>query len=181
LRFRPTGALVCCVVNNARGHMKINVAKELAGLRELSTDQLREKYREVFGEAAKTRNKPFLFKRVAWRIQALAEGDLSERARQRAEELANDADLRLRMPQMPEASPGSMTAVHAFAVRDRLPMPGSLITREYKGRQIVVKVLEKGFEYNGEVYRSLSAIAKVVTGSHWNGFYFFGLEQGGGK
>jgi hypothetical protein len=159
--------------------MKINIAKELAALRELSTDQLREKYREVFGEPAKTRNKPFLFKRVAWRIQALAEGDLTERARKRAEELANDADLRIRLTGLSSVSPDSSMVVVPFEGGSMLPVTGALITREYKGRKIVVKVLEKGFEYDGEIYRSLSAIAKKITGAHWTGNHFFGLNKGG--
>jgi hypothetical protein len=56
-----------------------------------------------------------------------------------------------------------------------LPLPGTILTRTYRGRQIEVKVMPQGFEYEGESYRSLSAVAKVVTGSHWNGHLFFGL------
>jgi hypothetical protein len=62
------------------------------------------------------------------------------------------------------------------AADNRLPLPGALLTRDYKGRRIVVRVLPKGFEYGGEVYRSLSAIAQKVTGSHWNGWLFFGIK-----
>ena len=54
-------------------------------------------------------------------------------------------------------------------------MPGALITRHYRGRMVQVRVLADGFEYEGVTYRSLSAVAKVVTGSHWNGWLFFGL------
>ncbi len=57
----------------------------------------------------------------------------------------------------------------------RLPIPGSIITKNYKGQKIQVKVLENGFEYNGEIYRSLSAIATLLGGVHWNGYAFFGL------
>ena len=60
----------------------------------------------------------------------------------------------------------------------RLPIPGTVLTRKYRGRLIEVTVLPKGFEWEGEVYRSLSAVAKAVTGSHWNGFLFFGLNDG---
>ena len=58
---------------------------------------------------------------------------------------------------------------------DRLPLPGTVLTRKYRGRQVEAKVLPDGFEYEGQVYRSLSAVAKAVTGSHWNGHLFFGL------
>jgi hypothetical protein len=61
---------------------------------------------------------------------------------------------------------------------ERLPIPGTVLTRQYKGHKIVVTVLENGFEYEGEVYRSLSAVAKAVTGSHWSGNLFFGLKDG---
>jgi Protein of unknown function (DUF2924) len=60
----------------------------------------------------------------------------------------------------------------------RLPTPGTTITREYRGDRLEVKVLATGFEYEGEVYKSLSAVAKAVTGQHWNGYYFFGLTGG---
>src|ERR687892_483640 len=75
-----------------------DVAKELAALQRMSVAQLREKYTEVFGEATTTGNRTWLLRRVAWRIQANAEGDLSERAKARAAELARDADLRITAP-----------------------------------------------------------------------------------
>ncbi|HOQ48136.1 MAG TPA: DUF2924 domain-containing protein, partial [Bryobacteraceae bacterium] len=78
--------------------MHLNVEKELAALRRMSVGELRLRYAEVFGEPTGSRHKQWLIKRILWRMQALAEGDLSERARRRAEELANDADLRLRPP-----------------------------------------------------------------------------------
>ena len=59
---------------------------------------------------------------------------------------------------------------------DRLPMPGALLTRDYRGRTIRVRVLPKGFDYEGTVYRSLSAVAQAVTGAHWNGYLFFGIQ-----
>lgn len=57
----------------------------------------------------------------------------------------------------------------------RLPPPGSMLSRTYKGRDLIVTILESGFEFEGRRYRSLSAIAKAVTGAHWNGMLFFGL------
>ena len=72
--------------------------EEIEGLRHLTTAQLKERYRDVFGEASRSNHKQFLFRRVAWRIQANAWGGLSERARRRALEIADDADLRIRAP-----------------------------------------------------------------------------------
>lgn len=158
---------------------RLNIAREVAALRRMTVRELRARYTEVFGEATRSGNKDWLWKRIAWRIQANAEGDLSERARRRAEELANDADLRVRRPAAPPApSPASMTttATVAFAGPTGALMPGTVLTRSYKGRTIAVTVLERGFEFEGEVHRSLSAVAKAVTGSHWSGNLFFGLK-----
>jgi len=73
------------------------------------------------------------------------------------------------------------TVVRAFKPSDdrRLPMPGTVLTREYRGRTIAVTVLDEGFECEGKVYRSLSAVARAVTGTRWNGLLFFGLAGKG--
>jgi hypothetical protein len=78
--------------------MTTSLAKEIAAVQRMTTPQLRERYAEVFGETTAANNKTWLLRRIAWRLQALAEGDLSERARQRAAELARDADLRVVPP-----------------------------------------------------------------------------------
>jgi hypothetical protein len=159
---------------------QLNIAREVAALKRMTVRELRARYVEVFGEQTRSGNKDFLWKRIAWRMQASAEGDLSERARRRAEELANDADLRIRRPpEMPAPSPASNTVTRTidFAHRAGLPMPGTMLTRAYKGRTITVTVLERGFEHDGTIYRSLSAIAKAVTGAHWNGNHFFRIPS----
>lgn len=77
----------------------------------------------------------------------------------------------------PAVSPVVSPVVHTPSSRDsRLPVVGTVLTREYKGKKIAVTVLDKGFEYKGEVYRSLTAVADTVTGSHLNGYRFFGLK-----
>ena len=156
------------------------VEQTVAALGRMTVGQLREKYLEVFGEPTRSGNRDFLFKRVAWRVQSLAEGTLSERARRRAEELARDADVRLTIPRPPKQQENANTATVALpapkvTANDRLPLPGTVLTRRYRGRQVETKVLPHGFEYEGQVYRSLSAVARAVTGSHWNGHLFFGL------
>jgi hypothetical protein len=162
--------------------MEMNVGRELAALQRLTLPQLRDRYAEVFGETALTNNRVWLLRRLAWRIQALAEGDLSERARRRAAELANDADLRMSPPRLgPAAARPERTATASLDAKPdgRLPPPGTVITRLYKGQTLQVQVLPQGFEYHGEVYLSLSAVAKAVTGSHCNGFLFFRLNNHG--
>ncbi len=148
------------------------VHSQIESLRKLKVKELKMRYRELFGEASPSSNGPHLLRRIAWRLQARAEGDLSQHARQRAADLAEDVDLRVRAPltfgkQVDEPPTGTM--------RDpRLPPPGSVLQRWYQGRCIRVQVLEDGFEYNGKRYGSLSAIAHQVTGTRWNGFVFFG-------
>ena len=156
--------------------MKQAIAEQIEALRDLTVTELREKYLEIFGEESRSKHKDFLRKRIAWRLQANDEGGLSKRALRRAEELANDTDLRL-------LAPVARTVVRSFKpLHDRrLPMPGTVLTREYRGRTIAVTVLDRGFEYQGTVQRSLTAIAKAVTGQHWNGPFFFGLTGKGGK
>ena len=155
------------------------VEQSVAALGRMTVGQLREKYLELFGEPTRSGNRDFLFKRLAWRVQSLAEGTLSERARRRAEELARDADLRTTLPRPPKQADAAAKTVIARAPKatahDRLPIAGTVLTRKYRGRQVEAKVLPNGFEYDGQVYRSLSAVAKAVTGSHWNGHLFFGL------
>lgn len=160
----------------------MNIEKEVAALEKMSVNELREKFAEVCGETTLGRNKTWLIRRIAWRLQANAEGGLSERAKARARELANDADLRVTAPRakkyvpMPHAR--TVAATLPVSTEDRLPPPGTLITRDYKGRTLRVRVLPKGFEFEGEFYKSLSSVAKHITGSHCNGYLFFRLIGG---
>jgi hypothetical protein len=153
--------------------MKLNIAKEVAALQQMTVGQLQQRYVEVFGEPVRSRHRQYLIRRIAWRLQANAERGLSERALRRAEELANVADARVTPPR---AATGTSTSTTASATDRRLPPVGTAITRRYKGRTLTVTVLPDGFEYEGDRYKSLSAVAKAITGSHINGFRFFGLE-----
>ena len=159
--------------------MNPHLADELAALGRLTVAGLRSRYAELFGEPTRTGNKTWLVRRLAWRLQALAEGDLSERARRRAAELAQDTDLRLSPPR--HAPDVTTPAADGLPARlpprgnHRLPPPGTLLTRLYKGQTLQVQVLERGFAYRGTIYPSLSAVAKAVTGSHCSGHLFFRL------
>jgi len=153
------------------------IAQEIRALGHMTVTELRDKYLEVFEEASRSHNKQFLVRRIAWQIQAREMGGLSERARLRAEKLADESYLRTRPPKVIPGSNGR-TSVRSFSASHdrRLPMPGTVLAREYKGEMISVTVLDVGFEFDGEVYKSLTAVAKAVTGSHWNGYHFFGLK-----
>lgn len=160
--------------------MPTEAQSQLDALPRLTTGELAQRYEALYGQPCRTRHRAYLLRKVAWRIQANAEGDLSERARRRAAELANDADVRVMAPRTLVCPPQgeSRTVTKPAPTFDRrLPPPGSAIVREYKGRTLRVVVLpdDQGFEMEGERYRTLSAIAKKVTGSHINGFRFFNL------
>lgn len=164
----------------------MNVGKEVSAMQRMTVAELRERYEEVFGETCRSNHKQWIVKRIAWRIQANAEGDLSERARKRAAELANDSDLRMKAPPRKKVAAAEKRGrkVEANITRphdSRIPMPGTVLTREYKGELVQVTVLPNGFDYDGEVYPSLSAAAKAITGSHTSGFLFFRLNGNGGR
>ena len=161
--------------------METAVQQEIESLRRASIADLRRKYQEVFQEQTHGTHRQHLFRRIAWRLQALAEGDLSERARARAQEIAQDADLR-------KVAPRSFLAGESERVerppnrsqrdRDRrLPPTGMVLTRSWKGQTIVVEIQANGFKHENKVHSSLSAVAVAVTGTRWNGLAFFGLTR----
>ena len=173
------------LVNTMRTEEKMNetqIREQIEGLRHMTVGQLKDKYLEAFGETSRSNHKQFLFRRIAWRLQANAWGGLSERARKRALEIANDADLRIRAPKnflKGELDPRRTGEKSVEPAQDpRLPIPGTMLVRRYRGKDIVVRVREDGFEYDGKVHRSLSSAVRAATGTPWNGFSFFGL---GGK
>jgi Protein of unknown function (DUF2924) len=162
-----------CLYPRKDNPVELNILNEVAALERLSVGQLRQRFAELFGEATPASNRTWLIKRIAWRLQALAEGDLSERARRRAAELARDADLRVNPPRRKTTTAAPEPASVPALIDQRLPPPGTILTRPYKGQQLHVQVLTDGFAYAGHVYPSLSAVAKAITGSHCNGFHFF--------
>jgi hypothetical protein len=161
------------------------VLMEMESLRRASMADLRKKYREVFQEQTRCTHREHLFRRIAWRLQALAEGDLSERARGRANEIAQDSDLRINAPRGFFTVSGEQVLTAGDQNRRRqdrrLPLPGALLTRKWNGRTIQVEVLGNGFRYENRHYSSLSAIATEITGTRWNGLAFFALTRPTGR
>jgi hypothetical protein len=159
--------------------MQLDLEKELAVLEGMTAGQLGERYAEVFGEQTHSRHRAYLIRKIAWRLQTRAEGDLSERARKRAAELAKDAELRVMAPKPAVERPVSDVVKKTPVTLDpRLPIPGSTLVRKYKGQACEVLVREDGFGYQGEFYPSLTAVARQITGTHCNGYRFFRLEGG---
>jgi len=159
----------------------MNIELEITKLQQMTVPELRERYADVTGEATTSRHKQYLMRRILWKLQAAEEGGVSERAKNRARELAATSDIRLTPPRARAVNAPERTVVGRLDLPDenRLPPPSSILTRKYKGETIQVRVLPKGFDYNGEIYRSLSAVARAVTGTHWNGYSFFNLGRKG--
>jgi hypothetical protein len=149
-------------------------------LEQLSITDLRLRYESVFGEVSTSRHRGYLIKRILWRMQANQFGGLSERAMARAKELANPAELRLTSPSSLEKPECGQTMTcqlpEAITSNQSNLVPGTQLERMYKGQRIIATIMENGVRFNGELYRSLSAVAFAVTGAHWNGKLFFGLK-----
>jgi hypothetical protein len=151
--------------------MGSKIAQKIETLRGAPLKELQEAYLVYFPGKKASNNRTYLWRRVAYRIQELEFGELADEAKAKLKALMKAYDPVNNIAIKPQASrPGNLSK------RDhRLPIPGTVITKEYKGSRIQVKTLEKGFEWNGKIYRSLTAIAKEITGAHWNGFLFFNL------
>ena len=168
--------------------MNDSILAKILALKEASLPELQARYSELFGgKKALSSNKTYLWQRIAYRIQEIEYGGstrpesgdslahhyrgLSKEAQNKAKELAQEYD-----PINNKAlRPNNGAAKHCVSRDRRLPLPGTIVTKNYKGTDIRVKILEKGFEYNSKVYKSLTAIAKEVTGSHWNGYLFLNM------
>jgi len=141
-------------------------------LQQMTSAQLREEWRRVMGEEPRSYHRTWLWRRLAWAIQAKEYGGLSARAQERLKELLPHAETW--MPLGRKAFQYVGTSLPVPEARDsRLPAPGTVLIRQYRGRTIAVTVLEDGFDLEGKRYPSLTAVAQAVTGSHWNGHLFF--------
>ena len=156
------------------------LGKQLEALQGMGLAELRAQHRALYGEEAKSKNLPFLRKKLAFRLQERVEGGLSQAVLARIEELAPAT-----LPADPARSKRLVTplTVPSKSQRDRdprLPEAGTRITREHKGFTHEVEVRADDFSYRGRTYTSLSTIAKEITGTAWNGFAFFGLKKEAG-
>ncbi len=159
--------------------MDQSVLDEIGRTRSLTVSQLRARYRELLGEEPRSSNRDLLYRRIAWQLQANAEGGLRQHARNRIAEIAEDAECTFFRE--PPVVKGSVTTgvqpPHrnpSQSVQRILPV-GTLLRRIVGDRRVVVTVVADGFEYQSRKYRSLSAIAREITGTRWNGPRFFGI------
>jgi hypothetical protein len=149
---------------------------KLAELSELTIGQLAARYEKLFGEKCRSRNRRYVYRRVAWKMQAEDEGGLSERAILRATVVAGESLLRVTPPKARKSKKEVPASIPANW-DTRIPPPGQVIERHYKGKLLIVMVMTDCFEFDGEQYKSLTAVARAITGSHCNGFHFFKLCQ----
>ncbi len=149
----------------------MDTAKEIDRLRGMKVPELVEQYTELFGKPPRVKHREWLWKRCCWRLQEIRLGGLSETAKKRLEELIAELDLPL--PEEQRTVSGALKK----AQKPGDPPVGTTLVRQWHGQEVRVQVLEGGFEHGGVVHRSLSALAKAITGAHWNGRLFFGLTQ----
>ena len=133
-----------------------SVRRQLLALAQMSKNELIEKWKDLFGKEPPNYGPVFMRKRLAFRVQKLFYGGLSP-------DLLH-AILRNEDPVTTQE-------------KKRGPRPGTIIVRMWHGEKHEVTIRNNGYEYNGQLYRSLSAVAKTITGAHWNGNRFFQLKE----
>ncbi len=140
-----------------------DVLGRVASLKTTPTAELKQQWRELFAKEPPPFNRPYLQSRLAYRIQELAYGGLKAETRTRLEALGEQLD-------------GGNVVLRRIRADSR-PLAGTRLLREWKGVEHAVTVLADGFEWEGRPYQSLSAIARAITGTRWNGWTFFGLKS----
>ena len=143
------------------------IPARLAALRTTPTPDLKQQWRELFDTEPPPFNRRYLESRIAYRIQELAYGGLKPQTIRRLEALGEQLD-------------GGKVAVRRIRA-DSMPIVGTRLLREWQGTEQVVTVTADGFEWQGRPYNSLSAIARAITGTRWNGWVFFGLKNQRGR
>jgi hypothetical protein len=144
--------------------MSAEVVARLTALKTTPTPKLKEQWRQLFEKEPPPFNRQYIESRLAYRIQELAYGGLKPETVRRLEKLGEELD-------------GGKVSVRKRPANDR-PVSGTRLIRGYQGVEHCVTVRDNDFEYQGRPYKSLSAIARSITGTQWNGLAFFGLKSG---
>ena len=140
-----------------------SVLARIAALKAMPTPELKQQWQLLYETPPPPYNRRFLESRLAYRIQELHYGGLKPATVARLEALGEQLD-------------GGNIAVRRARANDR-PIAGTRLLREYQGVEHTVTVLHDGYEWQGRPYKSLSAIARAITGTRWNGLVFFGLKN----
>jgi hypothetical protein len=162
----------------------IDIEYEAARLRGLGTHDLQREFAERMGTPCRSGNRDYIISRLLWQAQATESGSLSDRVRALADNVSKGRGLRTQPPRDVQAVINAAIRAQKLGAASATPESdgpavGDCIERLYKNRLIQVRVLQDGFEWEGTRYRSLTSVAKAVTGTNWNGWHFFGLRQGG--
>ena len=163
--------------------MKKTLRQQIDELAAMDVAALQTRHLESLGKATTCAHRQFLFRKLAWHLQTEAEGRLPESAIKLARSIARDTPLWARVltnadrrrAGMPMDNSATTTIEQAHDART--PLPGGPIVKQCRGQTHVVTVLEKGFEFEGCKFPSLSAVAFEITGTKWNGYLFFGLTK----
>jgi len=156
--------------------MEKTINAKIAALKNKTIPELQKEFEGLFdGQKASSDNKVYLIRRIAYRLQELEYGGLSQKAQNRLKELIGLYDPVNNKAIRPKVSVETQTRTKTRGRDTRLPIPGTIITKDYRGKKLQIKVLEDGFEYEGKIYKHLTAVAGKITGAHWNGYNFFNL------
>jgi len=149
-----------------------SITDEIATLREMPVHDLVEKHESLFGKPPRSKNRDFMWRRIAWKLQEQRFGGLSTVAKRRLDELIGELDLPLTGERTVRGRvEGTRTAGK--------PIVGTVLTRHWRGLEVRATRVEAGWEHDGVVHRSLSAVVKSITGSHASGPAWFGLKSKG--
>ena len=149
-----------------------NASKQIEGLARMPYDDLKALWRTLHAGEPPTYHRMYIENRLAYRIQEFTFGGLSETARDKMRQILEEhrydsTGVKLQAP----GRRGNRRAT------DDMPVLGTKLVREWKGARHEVMIVPRGVEYQGKRYRSLSAVACLITGCHWNGRLFFGIES----
>jgi hypothetical protein len=140
-----------------------SVLMQLAALKQMKVTELKEKWRALFGTSAPNNSRSFLEFRLAHRIQELTYGGPSRETRRMLDLLADEIEGKV--------------SRKAIIADSRNPVIGTRLVREWDGTEHTVTVMKDGFDWQGQKFKSLSAVARSITGTQWNGYRFFGLRE----
>ena len=156
--------------------MEKAINAKITALKNKAIPELQNEFEELFdGQKASSDNKIYLVRRIAYKLQELEYGGLSQKAQNRLKELIGLYDPVNNKTIRPKVTIETQTMTKTRGRDMRLPIPGTMITKDYRGKKLQVRILESGFEYEGKIYKHLTAIAEKITGAHWNGYNFFNL------
>ena len=146
-----------------QGQDNAQVLARLAALKNMTVGELKVEWQGLMGSPPPNNSRSFLEQRLAYRLQELTFGGLSKPTRQLLDALADEVEGK---------------KVRKSVIADpRNPVIGTRLVREWDGTEHVITVLKDGFDWQGRKYKSLSAIARTITGTQWNGYRFFGLRE----